>query len=130
MGLFKCNVIALLFSALLPIRLKTLKRHARTRIWGNKRPYQKSVFWVIFSMLGTKTINMWESKRKLLKTCLLSLLRNKTLKLMQTNQYDEAEKHYQKYIFWVFELVTYIKNTKLIQNTLYWETKGHCEKSV
>ncbi len=61
---------------------------------------------------------MWESKRKLLKTCLLSLLRNKTLKLMQTNQYDEAEKHYQKYIFWVFELVTY-KKTQNWYKTLY-----------
>ncbi len=73
---------------------------------------------------------MWESKRKLLKMCLLSVLRRKTLKLLQTNQYQEAEKTLPKiYILSVFELVTYKKNTKLIQNTLYWETKGHCEKS-
>ncbi len=45
---------------------------------------------------------MWESKRNLLKTCLLSVLRTKTLKQIQTNQYQEAEKHYQKCIFWVF----------------------------
>ncbi len=77
---------------------------------------------------------MWESKRKLLKTCLLSVLRTKTLKLIQTNQYQEAEKHYQKmYILNVFEPVTYKKKKKrkkLIQSTLYWETNGHCAKSL
>ncbi len=42
---------------------------------------------------------MWESKGKLLKMCILSVLRRKTIKLIQTNQYQEAEKHYQKCIF-------------------------------
>ncbi len=73
---------------------------------------------------------MWESKRKLLKTCLLSVLRRKTLKRMQTNQYQEVEKTLLKrYILSVFEL-TYKKTRKLMQSTLYWERKGHCEKSV
>ncbi len=45
---------------------------------------------------------MWESKRKLLKTCLLSILRRKTLKQTQTNQYQKIEKYYLKGTFWVF----------------------------
>ncbi len=74
---------------------------------------------------------MWESKRKLLKTCLLSVSRRKTLKLIQTNQYQQAEKTLPKmYILSVFELATYKKTRKWIQSTLYWETKGQCEKSV
>ncbi len=57
---------------------------------------------------------MWESKRKLLKTCLFSVLRRKTLKLIQTNQYQQAEKTLPKmYILSVFELVTYKKNAKM-----------------
>ncbi len=57
-------------------------------------------FEFFFSMLGTKTINNKEltlygnPKKKLLKTCLLSVLRRKTLKRMQTNQYQEIEKRY------------------------------------
>ncbi len=55
----------------------------------------------------------------------------KTLKWMQTNQYQETEKTLQKrYILSVFELVTYKKMLKLIQSTLYWETEGHCEKCI
>ncbi len=74
---------------------------------------------------------MWKSKRKLLKTCLLSVLRRKTINLMETNQYLEAEKTLPKvYILSVFELVTYIKRGKWIQSTLYWERKGYCEKNV
>ncbi len=34
---------------------------------------------------------MWESKTKLLKTCLFRDLRTKTLRRMQTNQYEEIE---------------------------------------
>ncbi len=71
-----------------------------------KRPYQNTVFCVFFfSMLDTKTINnkeltsIWGSKTMLLKTCLLIVLRRKTLKRMQTNQYQEIEKRYQKGIF-------------------------------
>ncbi len=74
---------------------------------------------------------MWESKRKLLKTCLFSVLRRKTLKLIQTNQYQQAEKTLPKmYILSIFELATYKKTRKRIQSTLYWETKGQCKKSV
>ncbi len=61
---------------------------------------------------------MWEFKRKLLKTCLLSFLRRKTLKLMQTNQYQEAEKHYQKHVFLVFLILLSIKTLKYMQRTL------------
>ncbi len=58
---------------------------------------------------------MWESKRKLLKTCLFSVLCRKTLKLIQTNQYQQAEKTFLKmYILSVFELATYKKkNVKM-----------------
>ncbi len=74
---------------------------------------------------------MWESKRKLLKTCLFSVLRRKTLKLIQTNQYQQAEKTLPKiYILSVFELATYKKTRKWMQSTPYWETKGHSEKRV
>ncbi len=74
---------------------------------------------------------MWESKRKLLKTCLFSVLRRKTLKLIQTNQYQQAEKNITKNVYFEgFELATYKKTRKRIQSTLYWETKGQCEKSV
>ncbi len=77
-----------------------------------KRPYQKSVFWVFFSMLSTKTINnkeltsIWGSKTKLLKTCLLSVLRRKTLKRMQTNQYKKKKITKKVYFecFWAYYL--------------------------
>ncbi len=57
---------------------------------------------------------MWESITKLLKKCLFSVLRRKTLKLIQTNQYQQAEKTLPKmYILSVFELATYKKNVKM-----------------
>ncbi len=34
----------------------------------------------------------------------------------------------KSYILSVFEFVTYKKTRKLMQSTLYWETKGHCKK--
>ncbi len=50
---------------------------------------------------------------------------------MQTNQYEEIEKHYQKTIFCVFLSLLHKKKTrKWMQSTLYWETKGHCEKKT
>ncbi len=74
---------------------------------------------------------MWESKRKLQKTCLLNVLRRKTLKTDTNQPISRSRKTLPKmYILSVFELVTYKKKKKLIQSTLYWETKGHCEKSV
>ncbi len=48
----------------------------------------------------------------LLKTCLFSDLRRKTLKRMQTNQYEEIE-YYQKDIFWVFFSLLPTKNAKM-----------------
>ncbi len=56
---------------------------------------------------------MWESKRKLLKTCLFSVLRRKTLKLIQTNQYQQAEKTLPKmYILRVLSLLPTKKREK------------------
>ncbi len=49
-------------------------------------------------------------QNKIAENVFFSVLRRKTLKRMQTNQYQEREKHYQKGIFLrVFELVTYKK---------------------
>ncbi len=56
-------------------------------------------------MLGTKTINNMDftlygnPKQNCLKRVFFSVLRRKTLKRMQTNQYKEIDEHYQKGIF-------------------------------
>ncbi len=75
--------------------------------------------------------SIWESKTKLLNTCQFSVLRRKTLKRMQTNQYEEIGKHYKKGIFCVFLSLLHTKKTrKCMPSTLYWETKGHYEPYV
>ncbi len=88
------------------------KVHAKPPIWRNLTTLPEICVLSVFSLLSTKTINnkeltsIYESKTKLLETCLLSVLRRKTLKRMQTNQYQEVEKHYLKGIFWVFLSLT------------------------
>ncbi len=50
---------------------------------------------------------------------------------MQTNQYEEIEKHYEKGIFGVFlSLLPTKKTLKWMKSTLYWKRKGHYEKRV
>ncbi len=56
---------------------------------------------------------IWESKTKLLKRVFFSVLRRKTLKRMQTNQYKEIDEHYQKGIFWVFLSLLATKKEKM-----------------
>ncbi len=41
-------------------------------------------------------------KNKITEKVFFNVLRRKTLKRMETNQYQEIEKRYQKCIFWVF----------------------------
>ncbi len=70
----------------------------QSQLYGKiKRLDEKPVFLVFFSMLVTKTINNIEvilcgnPKQNYFKRVFFRVLRRKTLKRMQTNQYEEIE---------------------------------------
>ncbi len=113
------------------IRCQNVKINTKPLIWGNetilqkrKKKYLLSIFFFL-CMLGTKTINNIEvtlyGNPKLIyyKRVFFSVLRRKSLKRMQSNQYEKIEKHYEKGIFWVFLSFLPRKTWKWMQSILY-----------
>ncbi len=108
-----------------------------------KKDYQIRVSWMFLILLGTTNSKVhakhpiWEKKRTLPKTCLISVffflfsfLRTKTLKRMENTLYGESEQHDQKHVFWVFSCLVFTKTPKCLQNTLFGVTKGLYQKRV
>ncbi len=114
---------------------QTLKCIQRLLYEEIKRPYQKSVFWVFFSMLGTKTINNKEltlyGKAKQNYWKRVSVLRKKNAKTDANQPISRSRKTLPKrYILSVFELVTYKKKRENWCKALYIEKERDIARKV
>ncbi len=125
-----------------PILRTKMTKYMQRTLW-KKINYQVRVSWMFLILLGTTNSKVhakhpiWEKKRTLPKTCLISVffflfsfLRTKTLKRMENTLYGESEQHDQKHVFRVFSCLVFTKTPKCLQNTLFGVTKGLYQKRV
>ncbi len=94
---------------------QTLKCIQRLLYEDIKLPYQKSVFWKFFSVLGNKTINnkeitLYENRKQIAENVFFLCFTKKNANLLISRN---KKKHYQKNIFWVFLSLLPTKNAKI-----------------
>ncbi len=115
-----------------PILRTKMTKYMQRTLW-KKINYQVRVSWMFLILLGTTNSKVhakhpiWEKKRTLPKTCLISVffflfsfLRTKTLKRMENTLYGESEQHDQKHVFWIFFFLVFIKTPKCLQKHPIW----------